>query len=73
MIDLFYGNGLDYRNKANTQGWLKLKAILNHKELRKLISDFVIFNECSFQVGKNKTKKILVISTIYQKIRSHHR
>lgn len=57
VIDLFYGNGLDYKNKANTSDWIKLKKILNHKELKKLISDFVIFNECAFQVGKNKTKK----------------
>lgn len=55
-IDLFYGNGLDYRNKTNTKGWLKLKSIINHKELKKLISDFIIFNECTFQVVKNKAK-----------------
>lgn len=58
-IDIFYGNGLDYRNKANVTDWLKLKTLLNHKELRKLISDYVIFNECAFQVGKNRTKKDL--------------
>lgn len=55
-IDLFYGNGLDYRNKNNTKDWLKLKTLLNHKELKKLISDYVIFNECTFQVLKNKPK-----------------
>ena len=59
-INLFIGNGLDYkRTNTNINEWVKLKKVLNRKELRKLVSDFVIFNECSFLVSKAKDKKSL--------------
>ena len=59
-INLFIGNGLDYkRTNTNINEWAKLKKVLNRKELRKLVSDFVIFNECSFLVSKAKDKKSL--------------
>lgn len=55
-IDLMLGNGLFYKN-SNLQDWVKLQQILSKKDLRKLISDFVIFNECAFHVIKSKDGK----------------
>ena len=59
-FDLFYGNGIGAKNaRTNINDWIKFNTILSKKELRKLISDFILFNECSFQVGKAKNKKDL--------------
>ena len=59
-VDLFYGNGIGAKNaRTNINDWIKFNTILSKKELRKLISDFILFNECSFQVGKAKNKKDL--------------
>lgn len=57
-IDLMIGNGLSAKNQMNTN-WIKLKTILSNSDLRRLISDFVIFNECAFQVVKAKNGKDL--------------
>jgi len=57
-IDLMIGNGLSAKNEMNTN-WIKLKTILSNSDLRRLISDFVIFNECAFQVVKAKNGKDL--------------
>jgi len=57
-IDLIYGRGLSSYNK-NTGAWINLKSILSNKELRKIISDFELFGEASFQVIKAKNKKDL--------------
>lgn len=57
-FNLFYGNGIYAKNAStNTKDWLKFNQILSKKELRKLIFDFILYNECSFQVGKAKNKK----------------
>lgn len=59
-VDLIYGKGLSATNAfSNTQDWIRLKMILKSSELRKIISDFVLFNEFSLQVVKAKNKKDL--------------
>ena len=55
-VDLIYGNGLMARNK-NIPAWINFLTILNPKELRKIISDFELFGEASFQVIKTKDGK----------------
>jgi hypothetical protein len=52
-IDLIYGQGLSAKNK-NLTAWINFSVILNKKEIRKIISDFELFGEASFQVIKNK-------------------
>lgn len=50
-IDLIYGRGLYASNAvSNVNDWTKLRSILKAKELRKIISDYQLFNEFSFQV-----------------------
>lgn len=50
-IDLVYGRGLYASNAvSNVNDWTKLRSILKAKELRKIISDYQLFNEFSFQV-----------------------
>lgn len=58
FMDLIYGRGLSSYNK-NTSAWINLKSILSNKELKKIISDFELFGEASFQVIKAKNKKDL--------------
>lgn len=56
-IDLIYGRGLGYTNGLlGVNDWAQLQTILRPKELRKIISDYQIFGEFSFQVIKNKGK-----------------
>lgn len=57
-IDLMIGNGLNYKN-SELSAWVKLKQVLNKKDLRRLITDFIIFGECSFHVVKAKNGKDL--------------
>lgn len=57
-IDLIYGRGLSAHNK-NLPAWINFSRILSKKELRKIISDFELFGEASFQVVKAKNKKDL--------------
>jgi len=52
-IDLIYGNGLSAKNK-NLTSWINFLTILQPKETRKIVSDFELFGEASFQVVKNK-------------------
>lgn len=61
-IDLIYGNGLSARNK-NMPAWINFLTILKPVELRKIISDFELFGEASFQVIKTKDGKD--INSIY--------
>lgn len=55
-IDLMIGKGIDARNKNLTQ-WVEFKRVLSNGDLRKLIADFVIFNESSFHILKTKDGK----------------
>jgi len=56
--NLIYGNGLRSRNN-NTNAWINFVSILRPKEVRKIVSDFELFGEASFQVIKAKDKKSL--------------
>jgi len=54
-IDLIYGRGLDFTNgQAGVNDWAKLQTILRPKELRKIIADWQIFGEFSFQIIETK-------------------
>lgn len=55
-IDLIYGRGIGVRNKNNT-AWIKLKTILKKKDLKRIIADFELFGEASFQVIRTKSGK----------------
>lgn len=57
-IDLIYGKGLSAKNK-NLNAWINLQVILNKKELRKIIADFVLFGEASMQIVRAKNGKDL--------------
>jgi len=57
-IDLMLGNGLASKNN-NISSWIKVKQVLSNADLRKLISDFIIFNECAFHIVKAKNGKDL--------------
>jgi len=56
--NLIYGNGLRSKN-TNTSAWINFIATCQPKEIRKIISDFELFGEASFQVIKSKNKKDL--------------
>lgn len=56
--NLIYGNGLRCRNN-NTSAWINFLSILRPKEIRKIVSDFELFGEASFQVIKSKDKRSL--------------
>ncbi|HRA73655.1 MAG TPA: phage portal protein, partial [Flavobacterium sp.] len=59
-IDMIYAGGLSaYNSNTNTNDWIKLNVILKSVDLRKIISDFVLFNEFSWQVIKTRNKKDL--------------
>lgn len=59
-IDMIYAGGLDaYNASTNTPEWVNLKVILKDVDLRKVISDFALFNEFSWQVIKSKNGKNL--------------
>jgi hypothetical protein len=55
-VDMFIGNGLAPKHN-NVTGWVKLKQVLSNKDLRRLVTDFVMFNECMFDVVKAKNGK----------------
>ena len=53
--DYIYGGGLTYTNgQSGLNDWVKLKKILKNNDLRKIITDFQIFTEASFQVIPTK-------------------
>ena len=47
--DLIYGRGLSIK-QGITDDYIKVKKILNKKDVRRICSDFQIFNESSFEV-----------------------
>jgi len=57
-MDMIYGRGLASRNQ-NLPAWVKFLTILNPKEAKKIVSDFQLFGEATFQVIKAKNKKDL--------------
>lgn len=59
-IDMIYGKGITATNaKTNIDDFVKFKTVLSDSDLRKIISDFVLFNEFSLQVIKAKDRKSL--------------
>lgn len=63
--NLIYGRGLMATNaNSNLEDWVKLKTILSKKDLRKIISDFYLFNEFSAQVIQTKGKELSSIEHI---------
>jgi hypothetical protein len=56
-IDMIYGKGIGARNAfTNTADWLRFKVIMKDEDVRRIVSDFVMFNEFSAQVIKAKNK-----------------
>jgi len=59
-VDMIYGKGIYAKNAfTNTQDWVRFKMILKDSDLRRIVSDFVLFNEFSTQTIKAKNKKDL--------------
>lgn len=59
-IDMIYAGGLGAKNAlVNTDDWLRFNVIMKDVDIRKVISDFALFNEFSMQVIKAKNKKDL--------------
>jgi hypothetical protein len=56
--NLIYGNGLRSKN-VNTSAWINFISKCQPKEVRKIVSDFELFGEASFQVIKAKNKNDL--------------
>jgi len=64
-VDLIYGRGLYAKNQVrNVADWVKLKTVLKPKELRKIISDFELFGEFSFQITETRGKELSSITHI---------
>ena len=54
---LIYGKGLGFTNKISdsvVNDWAALHTILRPRELRKMVSDYQVFGEFSFQVIENR-------------------
>lgn len=56
-VDLTYGKGLQNLNR-NIGDWVKFRKMLSDVEIRKIISDFILFGEAAIQIipanGSNK-------------------
>ena len=66
FVDLIYGKGLSYKT-GSTQDWVNVASILNPKEIKKIILDYVLFSEASIQVIENRGKKLSEIAHINRK------
>ncbi|HKK11861.1 MAG TPA: hypothetical protein VJ945_03460 [Flavobacteriaceae bacterium] len=62
-VDLIYGQGLSAKNTLNPD-WLKLKAILKPKDIKRIVSDFELYGEACFEIIQTKGKKLSSISHI---------
>ena len=61
---LAYGKGLGFTNRVTDQSvisWANLQSILRPKELRKIVADYQVFGEMSFQVIENRKGELLSI------------
>jgi len=59
-VDMIYGKGIGAKNAfTNTSDWLRFKVIMKDDDVRRIVSDFTLFNEFSAQVIKAKNKKDL--------------
>jgi len=52
-VDLTYGKGLQNLN-GNVQDWILFKKMISDIEVRKIISDFILFGEAAIQIIKAK-------------------
>ena len=57
-INNIYGQGL-YKKSGTTEDWIAFMTMIRPREIKKIVSDFQIFNEASFQCIKAKGKKEL--------------
>jgi len=56
--DLIFGKGLSARDAhMKPTQWAKLVSMIDKKEIKKIISDFQVFDEASMQIIKSKDKK----------------
>jgi len=54
-VDMIYGQGIGVKNAfTSTNDYIRFKTILKDEDLKRIVSDFVIFNEFSAQVIRNK-------------------
>ena len=54
-VDMIYGQGIAVKNAfTSTNDYIRFKTILKDEDLKRIVSDFVIFNEFSAQVIRNK-------------------
>jgi len=59
-VDMVFGKGIGAKNAfTNTDDWIRFKVILKDNDIRRIVSDFVLYNEFSAQVIKAKNKKDL--------------
>lgn len=64
-IDLIYGRGLRAKNEVSNVGdWVRLKRVLKQSDLRRMINDYVLFNEFSFEVIENRGRNLASITHI---------
>ena len=64
-VDLIYGKGLSAKNTAvRMEDFLKLKEVLKPKDLHRIISDFALFGEASFEVIQTRGRKLSSINHV---------
>ena len=64
-VDLIYGKGIGAKNAAmRVEDWLKLKQILKPKTLHRIVSDFALFGEASFEIIENKGRGLAEINHV---------
>lgn len=63
--DMIMGNGLKpFNNNYNVEEWVKLRKVLKSKDLKAIVSDFVVFSEACFQVTENKGGDLFSITHV---------
>jgi len=64
-VDLIYGKGIGAKNSGTRiEDWLKLKQILKPEQLHRIVSDFALFGEASFEIIQTKGRSISSINHI---------
>lgn len=64
-VDLIYGRGLRAKNEVtNVKDWVKLKQVLNKKDIRRIISDYVLFNEYSYEAIETRGRELASITHV---------
>ena len=57
-IDIIIGRGLTNKN-TNIDDWLKFKSMLSDDDIKKVVTDYVMFGEFGFQIIKKRQTKYL--------------